>query len=97
MPVIVEDIPYIPERCSRGRTVSKDGRSSESSRMVEKLKTLPKGRCITLLPETEDPKELDRKRTHWTNAATRAGLKVVTRVVFTDAGDRAVRIWRVDA
>lgn len=95
MPVIVEDMPFIPEKGSRGTKLSKDGAPSESSRMVERLKSLTKGQCLTILPETGEPKELERKRTHWANAATRAGMGIVSRMVITETGDRAVRIWRV--
>lgn len=95
MPEIIEEMPYIPEKGSLGRKYSRDGKPSESSRMVDRLLALPVGHCITLLPETGLPKELDRKRTHWHNAANRAGLKVVSRLVTTSTGDRAVRIWRV--
>jgi len=96
MPTIVENVPFVSQKGTLGRKPSQDGYVSESSRMVGKLRSLSKGQCVTLLPETDHPKELERKRTHWANAATRAGIKVVSRLVTTDAGDRAVRIWRVD-
>lgn len=96
MPIIVENIPHIPERGSLGRKSSRDGYVSESSRITQRLRSLSGGQCVTLLPETDHPKELERKRVHWHNAAKRAGIKVVSRLVTTDAGDRAIRIWRVD-
>ncbi len=96
MPVTIEEMPFIPEWGSKGKK-SVDGKRSESARIVEKLGSLPKGHCVTILPETGEPKELDRKRTHWTNAANRAGIAVVTRMVFTETGDKALRIWRLDA
>jgi hypothetical protein len=95
MAVIIENIPEIPDWGSNGKRVSDDGIRSESARIVESLKALPKGHCITLLPETDQPRELARLRTHWVNAASRAKIKIVTRAVTTEAGDRAIRIWRV--
>lgn len=95
MPVIVEEMPLIPERGSKGR-MSVDGKGSESARIVEKLRALPKGHCITIFRETGADKELDRKRTHWTNAAHRAGIEVATRAAITETGDKVLRIWRID-
>lgn len=95
MAVVIENIPEIPDWGSKGKRVLGDGRLSESARIVESLRALPKGHCITLLPETGHPQELTRLRTHWINAASRAGIKIVSRAVTTEAGDRAVRIWRV--
>lgn len=97
MPVIIEDAPFVPEATSRGKRLSRDGHRSESSRIVEKLQSLSKGQCVTLLPDTGEPRELEQKRNLWINAAKRAGLRVSSRAVFTDAGDRAIRIWRLDA
>lgn len=94
MPVIIEEMPLIPERGSRGQRFSKDGKPSDSFRAVEKLRALSPGQCVTILPETDDPKELERKRSLWVNAAHRAGLGVVSRLVVTETGDRAMRIWR---
>lgn len=95
MPIIVEDVSDIPLRGSSRRKSPKEKFVSESSRMVERLRDLRKGQCVTLLPETDDPKELSRRRVHWCNAAKRAGIGVISRMVTTEAGDRAVRIWRV--
>lgn len=95
MPVIVEEMPFIPEWGSKGKK-SVDGMRSESARMVEKLRALPNGHCITIFRETGADKEFDRKRTHWTNAANRAGLEVATRLATTDTGDKVLRIWRID-
>ena len=95
MTVIIENIPEIPDWGSSGKRASGDGVFSESARIVESLKSLPKGHCITLLPETDEPRELARLRTHWINAANRAGIKVVSRAVTTTEGGRAIRIWRV--
>lgn len=98
MPVIIEDISQIPDRCSRGMKHSRKGDpDSESARMYKALMELPKGRCLTVLPDTDDPKELERKRAHWSNTASRRSLKIITRLVVTDAGDKALRIWRLDA
>lgn len=97
MPVIVEHIPQIPDRCSRGAKHARKGDpDSESARMYKALKELPNGRCLTVLPDTDDPKELERKRAHWSNAAKRRKLQVITRLVVTETGDRALRIWRID-
>lgn len=94
MPVITENIPYIPERDVRGQRIPEGARLSESARMVEKLRSLSSGCCITILPDTDDPKDLGRQRVHWANAARRAGMQVITRTVRTEAGDKAIRIWR---
>lgn len=97
MPIIVEDVPDIPSRGSSKKKPPKEKFVSESSRMVEKLRTLSKDQCVTILPDTDDAKELHRKRTHWCNAASRAKINVVSRIVTTEAGDRALRIWRVES
>jgi hypothetical protein len=68
---------------------------SESSRMVEKLVALPDEHCITVVPQTEDRLTMPRLRTHWANAASRAGIKITSRVCVTEHGERALRIWRV--
>lgn len=94
MPIITEDIPFIPDRDVRGQRIPAKRSLSESARMVERLRGLSAGRCITLLPDTDDPKDLARKRVHWSNAAKRAGMTIITRTIYTDAGDRAIRIWR---
>lgn len=96
MPEIVENAPFVPNTGSWGKKLRTDGHRSESSRIVAKLKALSSGQCVTLLPETGLPNELERKRVHWHNAATRAGLRVTSRVVTTEAGDRAIRIWRLE-
>jgi hypothetical protein len=96
MPEIVEEMPYIPQKGTKGRKLSMDGHSSESSRMAAKLKALPMGHCITILPDTGGSSDsLERTRVHWSVAASRARLKIVTRIVTTATGDRALRIWRV--
>lgn len=97
MPVIVEDVSDIPLRGSSKKRPPKGKYVSESSRMVEKLRSLGRGQCLTILPETDDLKELQRKRVHWCIAAKRAGIRIVSRSAVTDAGDRAIRIWRLDA
>ena len=96
MTEIVEEMPYIPQWGTRGKRRSADGSLSESARIVAKLKSLPKGHCVTILPEEGgSSKALEKVRVQWTVAASRANLKIVTRAVITNTGDRALRIWRV--
>jgi len=85
MPVIVEAIPN-PVDVRHGVFTS--------AGMVAMLKTLPEGHCVTLLTNTGQ--DLERQRTHWSNAAKRAGVYVVSRSVTTETGERAIRIWRTD-
>lgn len=94
MPILVELVPNIPEYGSKGRKPSPDKFLSTTKRMQDKLLSLRPNYCLTILPETDDPKELERKRTHWSVAANRGGIPIVTRMVITETGDRALRIWR---
>ena len=87
MPVVIEKIPN-PVDVRQGVLTS--------SGMVKMLRYLLEGQCITLLPNTEHDKDLERQRTHWSNAAKRAGIDVITRAVLIETGDRAIRIWRTD-
>ena len=87
MLVIIETIPN-PVDVRQGPLTS--------SGMVKMLRSLSEGQCITLLPNTEQDKDLERQRTHWSIAAKRAGIDVITRAAIVETGDRAIRIWRTD-
>ena len=69
---------------------------SKSSEIVRSLKSLHRGECITLTPETLEEKDLQRQRVLWYVSAKRAGIAIISRLVVTKAGDRAIRIWRTD-
>lgn len=84
---LIEKVPVIPHPRNSGWSTSK------SSRMVKTLTELPKGCCVTVFPV--DQHDQIRMRTHWNNAATRAGMKITTRAVLLDDGRKVLRIWRI--
>lgn len=95
-----ENIPLIPKARSLGleKAIEKghEWKPSMSSRIVDMLQSLSKDHCITLLPVTDLEDDLQRQRVLWYNAAKRAGIAIVSRLVTTQTGDRAIRIWRTD-
>ena len=98
-----ENIPLIPKARSLGleKAIEKghEWKPSRSSRIVGMLQSLSKDHCITLLPEyayRDEKSDLERQRVLWYNAAKRAGIAIVSRLVTTQTGDRAIRIWRTD-
>lgn len=95
-----ENIPLIPKARSLGleKAIEKghEWKPSRSSRIVDMLKSLSKDQCVTLLPVTDEKSDLERQRVLWYNAAKRAGIAIVSRLVTTQTGDRAIRIWRTD-
>lgn len=69
---------------------------SKAADIVRTLRALPNGQCVTLLPETDQKKDLDRQRVLWYVSATRAGISVISRRATTKEGHCAIRIWRTD-
>lgn len=92
MAVIKESIPFFPSRSLDGSPRSKF--PTLSAEMIDRLRSLGRGECLTITVSTGEPEELERKRAHWGLVARRAKLPVITRIVKSAAGDRVLRIWR---
>lgn len=93
MTYFIKDKPLFPVGSLDGRPRSNF--PSKSAEMVNLLKTLPSDKIIELVKETDDPMEFERKRSHWSTTAKRAGIKIVTKIMKNEVGDKVLRIWRM--
>lgn len=93
MAIFIKEKPLFPIGSLDGRSGSNF--PSRSAEMVHLLKTLPPDKIIEETRETGDPKEFERKRSHWSTTAKRAGIRIVTKIMKNEVGDKVLRIWRV--
>lgn len=91
MSVFIREVPFFPAGSLDGRHMSKF--KSKSAEMQDMMRTLPSGRCIEVTRDSDDPKDLERKRAHWMAAAARAKMKVATKIVVNEMNDKVLRIW----
>lgn len=94
MTVREDDIPAM----LLGKTKDLKGgvRGSQTALMQKRMRDLPVGKCLAITRETEDPKELERKRAHWLTSARRADPEIHMRssICKSPVGDMTLYLWK---
>ena len=94
MPDYVSDIPAM--LLEKSKDLKGGVRGSKTALMQKRLRELPAGKCIAIMKDTDDPKELERKRAHWLTSARRAdpAIPVKSAICKSPAGDMTLYLWK---
>lgn len=94
MAVREDDIPAM--LLGKSKDLKGGVRGSQTALMQKRMRELPVGKCIAITKETEDPKELERKRAHWLTSARRANpaIPMVSAIRVSPVGDMTLYLWK---
>lgn len=94
MAVREDDIPAM--LLGKSKDLKGGVRGSQTALMQKRMRELPVGKCIAITKETDDPKELERKRAHWLTSARRANpaIPMVSAIRESPVGDMTLYLWK---
>lgn len=94
MAVREDDIPAM--LLGKSKDLKGGVRGSQTALMQKRMRELPPGKCIAITKETDDPKELERKRAHWLTSARRANpaIPMVSAIRESLVGDMTLYLWK---
>lgn len=94
MAVREDDIPAM--LLGKSKDLKGGVRGSQTALMQKRMRELPSGKCIAITKETDDPKELERKRALWLTSARRANpaIPMVSAIRESLVGDMTLYLWR---
>jgi hypothetical protein len=97
MTVREDDIPAM--LIGKSKDLKGGVRGSQTALMQKRMRDLPVGKCLAITKETDEPKELERKRAHWLTTARRAdpAIPMVSSICKSPAGDLTLYLWRKES
>lgn len=97
MAVREDDIPAM--LLGKSKDLKGGVRGSQTALMQKRMRELPVGKCIAITKETDDPKELERKRALWLTSARRASpaIPMKSAVCVSPVGDMTLYLWRKES